>query len=75
MCLHRLHEARIPGLPVRLMAGGWAGVDLKIAILRGEIERTLKLLGVPSLGEFGPKRVTQLQRLVPRSSHGSGPEG
>ena len=35
------------------------------AILRSEIERTMKLLGVSSLEELAPKHVTQLQRLVP----------
>ena len=48
-----------------LMAGGRAGVDRTIAILRGEIERTLRLLGVSSLGELAPAHVTQLTRLVP----------
>jgi len=48
-----------------LMAGGREGVDRTIAILRSEIERTMKLLGVASLAELEPKHVTQLQRLVP----------
>ncbi len=48
-----------------LMAGGRAGVDKTIAILRNEIERTMKLLGVASLEELEPKHVTQLTRLVP----------
>ena len=48
-----------------LMAGGRQGVDRTIAILRSEIERTMKLLGVSSLAELEPKHVTQLQRLVP----------
>lgn len=48
-----------------LMAGGREGVDRAIAILRSEIERTLFLLGVPSLGELAPRHVTQLRRLVP----------
>ena len=48
-----------------LMAGGREGVDRTIAILRSEIERTMKLLGVSSLAELEPKHVTQLQRLVP----------
>ena len=48
-----------------LMAGGRAGVDKAIAILRNEIERTMKLLGVASLEELEPKHVTQLTRLVP----------
>ncbi len=48
-----------------LMAGGRAGVDRTIAILRNEIERTMTLLGVSSLDELEPRHVTQLQRLVP----------
>ncbi|WOF24259.1 alpha-hydroxy acid oxidase [Microbacterium betulae] len=48
-----------------LMAGGREGVDRTIAILRSEIERTMKLLGVSSLDELEPRHVTQLSRLVP----------
>ncbi|BDV31373.1 alpha-hydroxy acid oxidase [Microbacterium terricola] len=48
-----------------LMAGGREGVDRTIAILRTEIERTMRLLGVASLAELEPKHVTQLQRLAP----------
>ena len=48
-----------------LMAGGRRGVDRTIAILRSEIERTMKLLGVSTLAELEPRHVTQLQRLVP----------
>ena len=48
-----------------LMAGGRAGVDRAIAILREEIERTMKLLGVSAIGELEPRHVTQLTRLVP----------
>ncbi|MBS3182790.1 alpha-hydroxy acid oxidase [Leucobacter manosquensis] len=48
-----------------LMAGGRAGVDRTIAILRDEIERTMKLLGVASIAELEPAHVTQLQRLTP----------
>ena len=53
-----------------LMAGGRAGVDRAIAILRDEIERTMQLLGVSTLAELEPGHVTQLQRLapVPRSA-------
>jgi L-lactate dehydrogenase (cytochrome) len=47
------------------MAGGRQGVDRTIAILRDEIERTMKLLGVATLAELEPKHVTQLARLVP----------
>ena len=48
-----------------LMAGGRAGVDRTIEILRSEIERTMKLLGVASLEELEPAHVTQLTRLLP----------
>ncbi|CAN5302912.1 alpha-hydroxy acid oxidase [soil metagenome] len=50
-----------------LMAGGRAGVDRMIAILSGEIFRTMRLLGVNSLEELTPGHVTQLERLVPRA--------
>ena len=48
-----------------LMAGGQAGVQRMIAILRSEIERTMKLLGVASLTELEPRHVSQLTRLQP----------
>ncbi|MFE7844139.1 alpha-hydroxy-acid oxidizing protein [Microbacterium sp. NPDC057407] len=48
-----------------LMAGGRAGVDRTIAILRDEIERTMKLLGLATLAELEPTHVTQLTRLMP----------
>ncbi|KAF2416860.1 alpha-hydroxy acid oxidase [Microbacterium sp. B35-30] len=48
-----------------LMAGGRQGVDRTIAILRSEIERTMKLLGVSSIAELEPRHVTQLTRLMP----------
>lgn len=48
-----------------LMAGGRQGVDRTIQILRTEIERTMRLLGVASLAELEPGHVTQLTRLVP----------
>jgi L-lactate dehydrogenase (cytochrome) len=48
-----------------LMAGGRRGVDKTISILRGEIERTMKLLEVATLDELGPQHVTQLARLQP----------
>lgn len=51
-----------------LMAGGRAGVDRAIQILREEIERTMKLLGVASLAELEPAHVTQLRRLQPVES-------
>jgi L-lactate dehydrogenase (cytochrome) len=50
-----------------LMAGGREGVDRMIYILRDQIERTMKLLGVATLEELTPAHVTQLQRLIPRS--------
>jgi len=50
-----------------LMAGGRDGVDRTIDILRGQIERTMRLLGVATLDELEPGHVTQLQRIAPRS--------
>ncbi len=50
-----------------LMAGGRAGVDRAIDILRSEIQRTMRLLGVNALEELSPDHVTQLERLVPRT--------
>ena len=47
-----------------LMAGGRAGVDRAIEILRGQVERTMRLLGVSSLDELEPGHVTALRRLV-----------
>ena len=49
-----------------LMAGGRAGVDRTIEILPGQIERTMRLLGVRSLDELEPGHVTMLERLGPR---------
>ena len=49
-----------------LMAGGRDGVDKTIEILRGQIERTMRLLGVATLDELSPDHVTQLVRLAPR---------
>ena len=48
-----------------LMAGGRQGVDRAIEILSDEIERTMKLLGAPSLADLSPEHVTQLQRMAP----------
>jgi L-lactate dehydrogenase (cytochrome) len=48
-----------------LMAGGRDGVDRAIEILQGQIERTLRLLGVSSLDELEPGHVRQLVRLAP----------
>ena len=41
-----------------LMAGGRAGVDRMIAIMRGDIERTMRLLGAIRLDELAPRHVT-----------------
>ncbi len=49
-----------------LMAGGREGVDRTIEILRSEIVRTMRLLGVSSIAELEPRHVTQLHRLLPR---------
>jgi L-lactate dehydrogenase (cytochrome) len=46
-----------------LMAGGRPGVDRTIEILRGQVERTMRLLGVRSLDELEPGHVTALRRL------------
>lgn len=48
-----------------LMAGGQQGVERMIQILRTDIERTMKLLGVSCIEELQPRHVTQLTRLVP----------
>lgn len=45
-----------------LMAGGRAGVDRMIAIMKGDIERTMRLLGATSLEELTPHHVTLLGR-------------
>lgn len=46
-----------------LMAVGRTGVDRMIQILREDISRTLRLLGVSTLEELEPRHVTQLYRL------------
>ena len=46
-----------------LMAGGRPGVDRAIEILTGQVERTMRLLGVRSLDELEPGHVTALRRL------------
>ncbi len=46
-----------------LMAGGRQGVDRTLEILRGQMVRTMKLLGVSSLEELEPRHVKTLQRL------------
>ncbi|EWT00644.1 lactate dehydrogenase [Intrasporangium oryzae NRRL B-24470] len=48
-----------------LMAGGRAGVDRAIEILTGQVERTMRLLGVQTLDELEPSHVTMLRRLAP----------
>jgi isopentenyl diphosphate isomerase/L-lactate dehydrogenase-like FMN-dependent dehydrogenase len=48
------------------MAGGRPGVDRAIEILTGQIERTMRLLGVRTLDELEPSHVTMLERLAPR---------
>jgi L-lactate dehydrogenase (cytochrome)/glycolate oxidase len=48
-----------------LMAGGRRGVDRALDILRTEIERTMRLLGVASLDELEPRHVVHLRRLRP----------
>jgi L-lactate dehydrogenase (cytochrome) len=48
-----------------LMAGGEAGVDRAIDILRTGVVRTMGLLGVTCLEELSPQHVTQLRRLGP----------
>ncbi|MGV9803464.1 alpha-hydroxy acid oxidase [Mycobacterium sp. NPDC003449] len=55
-----------------LMAGGEDGVNRMIEIVSGQIERTMRLLGVRALEELGPGHVTQLMRLAPRSASGAG---
>jgi L-lactate dehydrogenase (cytochrome) len=49
-----------------LMAGGREGVDRGIEILRGQIERTMRLLGVSTLDELTPEHVVMLRRVEPR---------
>jgi L-lactate dehydrogenase (cytochrome) len=49
-----------------LMAGGRAGVDRALDILRGQVIRTMKLLEVANVAELNPGHVTQLRRLAPR---------
>ena len=44
--------------------GGEAGVAHAIEILRGEVHRNMALVGVNSLSELGPDRLT---RLSPRA--------
>jgi L-lactate dehydrogenase (cytochrome) len=46
----------------RLLADGRAGVDRMIAVMRGDIERTMRLLGAISLEELAPRHVTSPRR-------------
>jgi len=45
-----------------LMAGGKEGVDRSLEILRTQMVRTMKLLGVRSLAELNPSHVKQISR-------------
>jgi isopentenyl diphosphate isomerase/L-lactate dehydrogenase-like FMN-dependent dehydrogenase len=45
-----------------LMAGGEDGVDRALTILKSQMERNMKLLGVNSLAELEPKHVRLLNR-------------
>ncbi|MDN5686310.1 MAG: alpha-hydroxy-acid oxidizing protein [Brachybacterium sp.] len=47
-----------------LMAGGRDGVDRAIEILSEQVERTMKLLQVPTLKDLTPEHVTQLSRFT-----------
>ena len=51
-----------------LMSGGREGVDKALSILRTDMIRTMKLLGVRSLEELEPSHVKILERLSPASS-------
>lgn len=48
-----------------LMAGGRAGVDKMIEIVKSEILRTMGLLGTSSVDELNPEHVRQFARLLP----------
>jgi L-lactate dehydrogenase (cytochrome) len=50
-----------------LMAGGRDGVDRSLEILRGQLERTMRLLGVTTLDELEPDHVAMLRRLRPHA--------
>jgi isopentenyl diphosphate isomerase/L-lactate dehydrogenase-like FMN-dependent dehydrogenase len=49
-----------------LMAGGRAGADRAVEILKDQVVRTMRLLGVASLDELTPRHVTLLDRLPSR---------
>jgi isopentenyl diphosphate isomerase/L-lactate dehydrogenase-like FMN-dependent dehydrogenase len=46
-----------------LMAGGREGVDKTLEILQGQMNRTMKLLGVRSLAELEPGHAKILQEF------------
>src|SRR5699024_5677162 len=48
-----------------LMAGGRAGVDKMIEIVKSEILRTMGLLGASTVDELNPEHVRQFARLLP----------
>ncbi|WP_206675449.1 alpha-hydroxy acid oxidase [Solimonas terrae] len=50
-----------------LAAGGEAGVDRALSLLRAEIERGLGLLGCRSIAELGAQHVTGIRRPLSRS--------
>lgn len=49
-----------------LMAGGREGVDRALDILRGQMSRTMKLVGVKNLEELEPGHAVMLQRMIER---------
>lgn len=51
-----------------LMSGGREGVDKALSILRTDMIRTMKLLGVRSLDELEPSHVKILERLSPSAN-------
>jgi isopentenyl diphosphate isomerase/L-lactate dehydrogenase-like FMN-dependent dehydrogenase len=51
-----------------LMSGGREGVDKALSILRTDMIRTMKLLGVRSLDELEPGHVKILERLSPSAN-------
>ena len=60
-----LHPDR-PCLPLRPDGRRPRRVDRSIEILQGQVERTMRLLGVRTLDELEPGHVTALRRLSPR---------
>jgi L-lactate dehydrogenase (cytochrome) len=51
-----------------LAAGGEAGVDQAITILRTELERSMALLGCSAVSELGPEHVSRVGPVGPRTS-------